>query len=605
MPRYRRDTTREGITMLAAPNRRARRLVAACCAIVLAVMVTAGASGASADPAGATTADNQVDLADATLQGVLRTTDRQTLEASVRQAQRTVADQAAQAPETSGSASIVFDTGMTAPAVSDFLSKRGLDLFAVEAKIPVGTTGEVYTVWLNDVARQGATPAQQLERATGAARFRFFQNAVSAIPAQRSELRAVAGGDFRFYRAEVVATNARLAATVGAPLVRAVLPDAGDRKVTALRAAQAARATTAAGSPIRLSSGDPSVETTKADTPVRTDTGQVCQWRQAGTLACQPDPGNDAAQLGVETTAATKAQQRVDGSVTPQDDSSLWTACNSAADSQNCPNDNTYRPHANTGGLQDFGVAIANYGANTYFWACYIEWVPDPYAGDGANGYWRTVCYPYAVSTVPFTYGVARWISRWGTRMTHVASVNQDRYISTLAFKSGAGLQPCIVNQFLGTAECSRALQNSVWLVRPGIEDELLVDNPACHPSILFGRQGTEADWNNGCFYPTIAATNLPLPVFLDTTFADGATPWDLSIDTANPAGIVEGVTYSNYAEFMSYNNNDMRGQHAFHAVSIDSRENDSFACTTHHDDNAFCYFPVDSSRVSDILPFI
>jgi hypothetical protein len=104
------------------------------------------------------------------------------------------------------------------------------------------------------------------------------------------------------------------------------------------------------------------------------------------------------------------------------------------------------------------------------------------------------------------------------------------------------------------------------------------------------------------------AATNLPSP-YVDTTFGDGAEIYDLAIGSSNPTQIREGTTYSHYAEFWAYKNNNMVGRRAWRSVSVDSRVSDSLACSYGTGKNppepqAFCFFPVDSSRVSEQIPF-
>jgi hypothetical protein len=591
-------------------NGRRWTVVAACCAMV-AAMITAGTGGALAAPAGEGEQQARPDLATSALQGVLHTSDPALVAASVREARRTLAGRATRAPEAQGSASVVFDAGRTSGELAGFVAEHGLELYAVEVKVPVG--GEVHTMWFNDVARVGGSTAEKLDRLTGSARLRYFQQAETAPAARRSELRKLAEGDYRVYRAEVVASNTRLAALAGSAGVKAVLPDSGDAKVTDLREAKAeARAVESAVPATEVRLDSKVSETTRPGDRVITNTGQSCSWKSSGVLACSPGERRPVSgDAAVDNALPRTADSMVAGSTesspsntrTARDDASVWTGCNNSADNQACPNDNTYRPHADTGGYQDFGVSIANYAANTVIYLCYAEWVPDPWSEGGTEGYWQVYCYPYAVVTSAFTYGAAQWDSRWGTRMTTVAASNQNRPISTLGYKFVDGLQPCVVRQFLAVAECNRALQNSVWVPRTGMEDELLMGNPACNPTFLFGRSGTAEDRNKGCFYPSYATSTLPAP-FLDTTFGDGQA-YNLAIGSSSPASLVEGRTYSNYAEFWAYGNNNMVGQTAHHSVAVDSRVTESAICVEKGNADPFCYFPVDSSRVSPILPFV
>jgi hypothetical protein len=285
-------------------------------------------------------------------------------------------------------------------------------------------------------------------------------------------------------------------------------------------------------------------------------------------------------------------------------ESNAFTDCNVPSNTEGCPNDFTYSPRPQTGGSQSFAVLVNSYpGGTVVFYDCYIVWVP----GNGGSpadggGYWQTICYPYYVTSPAFTFGAAGWRSTWGGQTTTVGP-NLTRPISTLAFKDGdAGLAECDVDQLGATAECDRSDENAIYVPDPGIEDELLIDNPACTGT----RNGTTSDWNQGCFFPTLAQSNLP-SAFLDTTFGDGAATYNLAIGSANPAAIAEGTPYTNYAEFFSYGFNNMLGRRAFHAVSVDARVNLSAACAfglARGESDAFCYFPVDSVRVSDRITF-
>ena len=78
----------------------------------------------------------------------------------------------------------------------------------------------------------------------------------------------------------------------------------------------------------------------------------------------------------------------------------------------------------------------------------------------------------------------------------------------------------------------------------------------------------------------------------------------NIAIGSAQPTQIVEGRTYASFVQFFSYNNNAVVGQRAHHAVSIDSRLEFTAVCITGGFSDAFCFFPVDSSRVSDRIPF-
>lgn len=585
---------------------RSRRWAAAvaCGAMVFASMITGGTGGVAAAPAGEADLASRQEMATSALQAAFRTADSRLIDGAARQAHQTVADRASRAPAELGSGSVVFDSGMTTAELAGFVTRHGVDLYAVEVKVPV-RTGEVHTMWFNDVARTAGTPEEKLTRVTGAARLRYFQQADAAPATQRAALRELAEGEYRVYRAEVVGTNARLAALVDAPSVSAVLPDPGDSKVSALRDAQASvRAVEASGAEeIRLGSG-----ASKTGEPVVTNTGQDCYWQSAGVLACEAgdrgavsgDSSLDAA-LPRTDDSLVAGTNRSDPESSTRDDSSLWVGCNNSSDNQACPNDNTYRPHGNTGGAQAFGVSITNYRTNDVLYICYAEWVPYPGSEDG-SGYWQYYCYPYAVITANFTFGAARWDSRWGTQQTTIAAAQTSRPISTLAYKYVDGLQPCVVQQFLATAECSRALQNSVFVPSTGMEDELLMGNPACSPTPVLGRKGTPEDRNNGCFYPSYAASTLPA-AFLDTTFGDGQQ-YNLAVGSSNPALLVEGRVYSSYAEFWAYGNNNMIGQTAFHSVAVDSRVNNAAVCQAYNNADPFCYFPVDASRISPIVPF-
>jgi hypothetical protein len=299
------------------------------------------------------------------------------------------------------------------------------------------------------------------------------------------------------------------------------------------------------------------------------------------------------------------------------DDSSAWTGCNNPpVVPTSCPNDNTFRPHPDTGGLQNFGISLYNYLEGDYvLYECYIYWVDDPYAGDGATGYWVTECYPYAVvHQSAYTYGYARWDSRWGTQQTYVGQSGLLKPISTLAFKA-LELPHCRIDQFLGTAKCNTADPNVTYVPNPGMEDALEIPNPNCRVTSLIipiigpnGRTGDASDRDRGCFVWRYAATNLPTP-YVDTTFGDTAAIYDLAIGSAVAELIQEGTTYSNYAEFWAWGNNNVVGQPAWHSVSVDSYVADSLACSygkskSPPEPEAFCLFPVDSSRVSEKIPF-
>jgi hypothetical protein len=593
----------------------------ACCAILGVAMtidvppVAAGITNAVADR------PSPKDLSHSALEGILRESNPRALDAAVRQAHQTMAEQAATAPDALGSASVVFADGLTPARVANL----GLDLLTAEAKVPVGTSGEVYTMWLNDFQQREGTLQERLDRAIGKMRLRYFQQASAAPKEEQATLRELAGSDIRFYRLEVVATHARLAGLLKDPSVTAVLPATDNKKVVALQDLRARLASVKRAAPaapaVRLVSGDPA-KGSPPGTPVLTNSGQRCAWQQSrGTLACQPatwqpisgDPVLDnalprrdgGARTGTKSAAAPDA-----GPIRTLDDSSAWIGCNNPpVVPTNCPNDNTYRPHTDTGGGQAFAISIYNFpqGYNV-FYDCYVYWVDDPYAGDGADGYWQTQCYQYVIYTDAFTYGYAAWASKWGTQVTYVGASGTSRPISTLAFKAPE-LPHCRVSQSLGTAECNKADPNVTFVPSPGIEDELLMSNPACQTGIT-GRDGNASDWDDGCFYPTYAESNLPA-AYLDTTFGDGAT-YDLAVGTSNPATIVEGVTYRHYAEFQSLANrtNNMVGTTAFHSVSVDSWVDDSAACyygkyvRNPAEPSAFCLFPVDASRVSNPVPF-
>jgi hypothetical protein len=108
-----------------------------------------------------------------------------------------------------------------------------------EAKVPVGDSGEVYTLWFNDFERFGGTLSDKVDRAVGKARPLYSRQADAAPEANRAALREPAHGDIRFYRLDLVGTHRSFAELADDSSVLAVLPDAGTGKVDALREVRA------------------------------------------------------------------------------------------------------------------------------------------------------------------------------------------------------------------------------------------------------------------------------------------------------------------------------------------------------------------------------
>jgi hypothetical protein len=581
------------------------------------------ADGSAATPVLAA-GPSQQELARSALRGSLRENDPHVLDERLRQAHRIVADRAARAPDEFGSASVVFNRGLDVADVTGLVSRWDLDLLTAEAKVPAGDVGEVYTLWFSDFARFDGPMSQKLERAIGKVRFRYFRQASIAPPDRRDTLRELAQGDMRFYRLELVGRHASFAALVGDPSVMAVLPDRDARKVEALHELRAyldsveREAGPAPALPeVRLRSGDPARGTAGPGVPVLTNSGLSCTWQTADAiLACQPsappsisgDPTIDHAlprRDGGAAAGTTTASRSGLGAVPQADTYHQWIVCGltSALPNEKCPNDHTYRPHPDTDGEQAFAAVVYSYQEGWHlFYDCYVYWVEDE-----AGGYWETVCYPYEVYTPAYTIGAAEWYSRWGTRKTTVPELlNSQVEISTMAFQD-AFFPMCDVENTVSEAYCDPVKPNSTWVPLAGIEDELLLPNPACLRDV---RQGDPSDWDKGCFWPTIAVSNLPA-AFLDTTFSDVTLvddptkpSYNLAIGSADPGRIVEGTLYGHYAEFFAYGTNNVVGRAAWHAVSVDSKIPTSAACTLGGGADAFCYFPVDSSRVSSIVTF-
>ncbi|MEU5264201.1 hypothetical protein [Amycolatopsis sp. NPDC021455] len=591
---------------------RGRRRTALACSAVMVVSLLTGAFPASAqDPP---VRPGPHELSRSALEGLLRRTSPQEVDASVRQARQAVTDQAARTPAATGSASVVLAEGLTAGGAADFVAKRGLDLISGEAKVSVA--GEVYTLWFNDFERIEGTGAQKLERAVGKARLRNLQQANAAPAAEQAKLRELATADIRFYRLDVAATHSRLADLANDRSIAAVVPDTDDRKVTELRSRRAkidaARKSGATAPPIRLESGDPAKSGTTPSTPVLTNSGQRCAWRPSdGALGCETahwgkvsgDPVTDSGLARRQGQVAAGTTAPAASAANALTDSNAFTDCRAPSNNEGCPNDFTYSPRPQTSGSQSFAVLVDAYPTGyVTFYDCYLVWVPNNGGSENDGGYWQTVCYPYTYYTNAFTYGAAGWRSTWGAQTTTVAP-NVTKPVSTLAFKASE-LKNCDVDQFGATATCDPSDQNAIYVPYPGIEDELLIDNPACTGG---DRSGDSSDWDRGCFYPTLAQSNLPSP-YLDTTFGDHpGDPYDLAIGSANPAAIAESSPYTNYAEFFSWGYNDMVGRRAWHAVSVDSRVSLSAACAYGNvigQPDAFCYFPVDSVRVSEVAYF-
>jgi hypothetical protein len=602
---------------------RSRRATALTCYVVIGVaMVTANGTAAAAGQAAPAGRPSPSTLARSALQGVLRQATQKSLDATVRQAHRGLAEHAARTPDAPTSASLVLTDGLGASAAAGLLSRHRLDLISVEAKEPVGTSGEVQTMWFSDFDQLDGTLSEKLERTIGKARFRYFRQASVAPAAEKAKLRELATGDIRLYRLEVAATYGTLAGLVDQPSILAVLPDADDRKVIALRERRAkfghVQRTKMAAPPVRLSSGDPARRDTGAGTPVITNTGQRCAWsRPEGVLACQPatqrsvsgDPLVDsmlpdsAGALTAGSTTKPASGSAAKSPTTALGPPSVYVNCNQPADTQNCPNDFTYAPRPETGGSQSLAAVVHAYPTGYVYWYdCYIVWVPGNGGSEGDGGYWTTYCILYYQYSPAFTVGAVGWRSKWGT-LAAEAEPGVVRPISTLAYKASA-MTACDVDQFGATAECDKSDQDAVYVPNPGLEDEVLIGNPAC---TLASRYGDSSDWNSGCFWPTLAQSNLPA-AYLDTTFGDGPTPYNVAIGSSAPTALIEGVNYTNYVEFFSWGYNNMLGQQAWHSVSVDSRVTLSAACAygaVRGQPDAFCFFPVDATRVSERLTFV
>ena len=601
----------------AVHSRTGRAKAITCCVIVGASLLVGNGSTVAAAPAASigTARPSSTELARGVLREILGRPDQLAVQADVTQARGKVIEWAARRPDAVISASLVPTDGLTATAAADFLTRQGLDLISAEAKEPVGKSGEVYTMWFNDFERFGGSVTQKLERAVGKARVRHLQQAGAGPAAEQANQRELATGDIRLYRIDVAATASRLASLVNDPAIAAVLPDADGSKVTALQQRRATFGTTVrtTDTPVRLISGDPAKAGTTPGTPVLTNTGQRCNWTQtAGTLACQqttwrPVSGDALIDSGLPRRegefAAGGSSPASGGTV----DSNAWTDCNVPSNSEGCPNDFTYSPRPQTSGTQNFAVLVNPYPAGTVvYYECYYVWVPGNGGSPNDGGYWQTYCYVYTITSAGFTYGAAAWLSVWGAQTTTVAP-NVTLPVSTLAFKA-SGLTPCSVDpdRIFGTARCSSSDQNAIYVPSPGIEDELLIGNPACSGG---NRNGDSSDWARGCFYPYYAESNLP-GAYLDTTYGDhpAPDPWNLAVGSSRPAEIAEGATYINYAEFYSDGYNNMIGQFAWHNVSVDSWVTVSAPCAygyAHGQPEAFCLFPVDSVRISERLPFV
>jgi hypothetical protein len=607
------------------PASAARRMVVVGVTTALITVIAAHAAAArtttdSGATGSATNLSTAQDLPLSSLQGALRETNHQRAQQRQAQARRDVIANAQKAPGKVGSANVVFSAGLDVRQAAGVVSRGGFDLISAEVKVPVGPSGEVYTLWFNDFERFGGTLTEKLERAIGKARLRYFREANAAPEPRQTTLRELAGGAYRFYRMELAGTHAAFAALTADTSVLAILPDRDETKVEGFREYRRMlgnpKPSTASAPSVRLTQGDPARQGTPPGAPVVTNSGQRCTWQEGdGVLACQDavprtvsgDPAIDAVlpqAAGGHAAGTTKASPSsvADDSgprSTAAPDSFLFTVCNDGPFNESCPNDATYRPHPDTNGAQAFGVVIYNFPAgNNYFYECYVIWVYDN-TPDGAGGYWTTVCNVYVINTPAFTIGEAAWTSKWGSLQANFQTVGQDLIVSTTAFKAPQ-LPRCNVENAIATARCSRIQSNVTYVPDPGIEDELIIPNPACTGP----RFGNSNDWNRGCFFPTVWASNLP-GAFLDTTFEDAADPYNIAIGSAQPTQIVEGRTYASFAQFFSYNNNAVAGQRAHHAVSIDSRLEFTAACIAGGFSDAFCFFPVDSSRVSDRIPFV
>lgn len=191
--------------------------------------------------AGATTADP---LAKSAMRAYLKTNNAAETDQAVAEAREKLQLLAATEPAATGVANVVLKRGLDHAALAALVNRSNAAPVEVEMKTPIGTSGDVMTMWVFQPALGvfGGTLAEQLEFVVARQRSVYAQRAQAATdPGTAARMSQVAqSNQIRFYRVKVLGTTGELRNLLGEADVAAAFVDIDRERMPELAAQKAA-----------------------------------------------------------------------------------------------------------------------------------------------------------------------------------------------------------------------------------------------------------------------------------------------------------------------------------------------------------------------------
>lgn len=168
------------------------------------------------------------ELAASAQRSLFRTNDQSAIGEAMRKAQLQLSDRAKRDPNGISGATVLLSSGLNSTELGRLLQSINLEVFRIETKVPVGSSGRVITVstGADDLLMFNGTLEQRLEKAIGQQRYRFLLDSRSASGVDATDFEEFARTRrIGVFRADVVGANNSLARLLADGRVAAVVLD--------------------------------------------------------------------------------------------------------------------------------------------------------------------------------------------------------------------------------------------------------------------------------------------------------------------------------------------------------------------------------------------
>jgi hypothetical protein len=502
-------------------------------------------------------------LAREALMAHLRTSDDTKLQRAILDGPSSAVRKSAASPSKHVQITVIFKAGITPERLVSLSNQFDLDILHTDAKVPIGDSGEAYTV----LTLHPPVPREELEA-------QLLLSEKSVVPAMRETATLNASrpardlvqttsqsvGKLKYYSASAISSFQNVAALAQLAEVMTVVVDDEaspsiaekllERKKTSLNPVRHAQAQ-------KFLASAKAQQKTTSTKPITRPTGAVTMSSSGGGDGgpAQPDwfgPFDQDASAEGDPDA-----YKID--IFPD---SFYYGCNASISGYACPNDWTWIPRFS----RVWRIGVTRYQGGCYLLpSFYWNWTDNDDVWNPPSVGFVEVC------EQPQTTGSIVSQFKFNSRnKTIPGQGSTNLYLAAYHATLAAECDPGPTGGGVGLFEyaCDSDNVDAVYVEDSTFEDETHIVNANCQVTLRSpGRTNSP-----GCFNVYQVFSNLPA-AYLDTPLADAGYEFKPTVGSANAAAFTASSTYRTYIYFAASGLQYLAGTEAMHEFEIGTYE--------------------------------